>query len=136
MAKSLNKEQLINVVVALVAAELNEKHVDEDDFRDFLETYTVEELVEATSDVDNVTNLVDEYEDYNSPEGNDLEDDQEDDDLTEESMQDILDNLHVGYNVVPGLGAGYASDEEDLKNLKVFVAGALAVKGAIQTFLG
>lgn len=42
-------------------------------------------------------------------------------------IEEIVDSLKVGFNLVPGVGAGYCSNEEDLQNMKEFVRGALTV---------
>lgn len=39
-------------------------------------------------------------------------------------MVEIINNMQVGFNVVPGMGVGYASNEEDLEKMKQFVYGA------------
>ena len=43
----------------------------------------------------------------------------------EEEIEEEIAKLHVGFNVIDGIGAGYVRDEEDLENFKLFVRGAL-----------
>lgn len=42
----------------------------------------------------------------------------------------MVNNMKVGMNVLPGIGAGYASDEADLERMKQFVLGTLAAAAA------
>lgn len=37
----------------------------------------------------------------------------------------MISNMKVGMNVLPGIGAGYASNEEDLEKMKMFVLGTM-----------
>lgn len=46
----------------------------------------------------------------------------------EEEIEEEIAKLHVGFNVVDGIGAGYVRDEEDLENFKLFVRGALMAR--------
>lgn len=137
MSKSLNKQQLVNVVSMMMVAEMESRdytleEADEETLKSYLEDHTVDGLVDMVNDIPGAT---DNY--LSCIESEEQEEDQVDENgaPSAESMKEILDNLHVGFNMVPGLGAGYASDEEDLKALRVFVAGALAVKGAIQAYM-
>lgn len=45
-----------------------------------------------------------------------------------EEIEEIVNKLEVGFNLVPGIGVGYCSDEVDLARLKNFVRGALAIQ--------
>lgn len=72
----------------------------------------------------------------------DVEEDDDDDVVSEEDdgnlaqrkakaeakVSEVVDNLKVGLNIIPGLGACWARDEEDLEHMKEFVRGALAVQ--------
>ena len=52
---------------------------------------------------------------------------EEENDPTQD-IDEIVNNLKVGYNYVPGIGVGYCSDEEDLARMKDFVRGGMAVQ--------
>ena len=137
MAKSLNKQQLVNVVSMMMVAEMVSRdytleEADKEVLKSYLEDQTVEDLVDMVSDIPGAT---DDYIDYIESEEQSEDPVDEDDVPSAEDMKEILDNLHAGFNMVPGLGAGFAADEEDLKALRVFVAGALAVKGAIHAYM-
>lgn len=137
MAKSLNKQQLVTVVSMMMIAEMESRdytleEADEEVLKSYLEDHTVDGLVDMVNDIPGAT---DNYLSYIESEEQEEDQVDENDAPSVESMKEILDNLHVGFNMVPGLGAGYAADEEDLKALRVFVAGALAVKGAIQAYM-
>lgn len=43
----------------------------------------------------------------------------------EETIEETVSKLHVGFNFVPGIGVGYCSNEEDLEAMKNFVRGGL-----------
>jgi len=49
----------------------------------------------------------------------------QDEKSVEEEIEEEIAKLHVGFNVIDGIGAGYVRDEEDLENFKLFVRGAL-----------
>ena len=46
----------------------------------------------------------------------------------EARIDEIVGSLKVGYNFIPGIGAGWCSSEEDLGNLRDFVRGALVAQ--------
>lgn len=54
----------------------------------------------------------------------------------EENIEEVVENLHIGFNYVPGIGVGYCSDEEDLARMKDFVRGGMAVRELAKMFLG
>ena len=56
--------------------------------------------------------------------------------VSEMNIEEIVDNLHVGFNFVPGVGAGYCSDELDLMKMKEFVRGALVAMEMMKGMLG
>ena len=45
----------------------------------------------------------------------------------EENIDKIVDSLKIGYNFIPGIGAGWCRNEDDLEKMKDFVRGALTV---------
>ena len=53
---------------------------------------------------------------------------EDEEETPEEQINSIVDNLHVGFNFVPGVGFGYCSDEADLERMKDFVRGGVAVQ--------
>lgn len=79
--------------------------------------------------------LADIYDD-----GNHEEDDGDDDkdgglegiarkkEAVEKDIDAILDSLKIGYNFIPGIGAGWCRNEEDLEKMKDFVRGALTAQ--------
>lgn len=56
-------------------------------------------------------------------------DDQEEEEPT---LEEIIGNLHVGLNFIPGLGVAYAADEEDLTKMKKYLQGWLVISTALQ----
>lgn len=55
-------------------------------------------------------------------------------DTPEESIEKVVESLHVGFNFVPGIGVGYCKDQEDLDKMKEFVRGGLAVQELVKAF--
>ena len=45
----------------------------------------------------------------------------------EKDIEEIVASLHIGFNLVPGIGVGYCSNEADLEQMKNFVRGGLSV---------
>lgn len=46
----------------------------------------------------------------------------------EARIDEIVGSLKVGYNFIPGIGAGWCSSEEDLEKMRDFVRGALVAQ--------
>lgn len=61
---------------------------------------------------------------------------EEDTETPEETIEEVVENLHIGFNYVPGIGVGYCRDEEDLARMKDFVRGGLAVQELAKMFFG
>ena len=163
MSKSLNKSELINVVMNLVEdmQSITDKALEiiyeerglelsDDDYATVVEGVEKEVLAELTTDdlVDLVSRLIEDEDDalasldeivaafiqdrfghLLTPDEEEMDDD-DDDEQPEMDIETIVNSLHVGYNEVPGVGAGYCNDEKDLQNMKMFVAGALAAHKA------
>lgn len=46
----------------------------------------------------------------------------------EDKIDEIVATLKIGYNFIPGIGAGWCRNEEDLEKMRDFVRGALTAK--------
>lgn len=46
----------------------------------------------------------------------------------EDHIDEVVATLKVGYNFIPGIGAGWCRNEEDLEKMRDFVRGALTVQ--------
>jgi len=46
-------------------------------------------------------------------------------DHVEKNIDEIVGSLKIGYNFIPGIGAGWCRNEEDLEKMRDFVRGAL-----------
>lgn len=57
---------------------------------------------------------------------------EEDEKSPEEEMEEKLQELHTGFNFIPGIGFGYCKDEEDLAKMREFIRGAMAVSMIIK----
>ena len=68
--------------------------------------------------------------------GPQLEVDEEDTETPEENIEEVVGNLHIGFNYVPGIGVGYCRNEEDLARMKDFVRGGMAVQELAKMFFG
>lgn len=54
----------------------------------------------------------------------------------EEEINETCDSLKIGFNFIPGIGAGYARDEEDLAKMKEFVRGSLTMAAMMRAIFG
>jgi len=54
----------------------------------------------------------------------------------EEEMEEKLQELHIGFNFIPGIGFGYCRDEEDLAKMREFVRGGIAVSHMMTAMFG
>ena len=126
-------------VVAAVLAELTKQeiHATNDDVKKVLDNGP-----EATGNWDDdvqallVACLANVVDDELEPDG-DAEEPAETSPLTtvverkatvENDIDTIIGSLKVGYNFIPGIGAGWCRNEEDLEKMKDFVRGALTVQ--------
>ena len=68
-------------------------------------------------------------------EGPVLEEKDEPEDETQ-NIEDIVNNLKIGFNFIPGIGVGFCSNEKDLEAMKNFVRGGMAVQKMIESMFG
>lgn len=61
---------------------------------------------------------------------------EEDTETPEENIEEVVGNIHIGFNYIPGIGVGFCRDEEDLARMKDFVRGGLAVQELAKMFFG
>lgn len=60
---------------------------------------------------------------------------EEEDDPTQD-IDEIVNNLKIGFNFVPGIGVGYCRNEEDLNRMRDFVRGGMAVQELVRIMFG
>lgn len=53
-----------------------------------------------------------------------------------QDIDEIVNNLKIGFNFVPGIGVGYCRNEEDLNRMRDFVRGGMAVQELIGSMFG
>lgn len=53
-----------------------------------------------------------------------------------QSIEDIVNNIKIGFNFIPGIGVGFCSNEKDLEAMKNFVRGGIAVQKMIESMFG
>lgn len=68
-------------------------------------------------------------------EGPVLEETDEPEDETQ-NIEDIVNNIKIGFNFIPGIGVGFCSNEKDLEAMKNFVRGGIAVQKMIESMFG
>ena len=68
-------------------------------------------------------------------EGPVLEEKDEPEDETQ-NIEDIVNNIKIGFNFIPGIGVGFCSNEKDLEAMKNFVRGGMAVQKMIESMFG
>lgn len=129
----MNKHYMQALILAAIAAlAAKEIEASEDEVKDVLEND-----VNATGIFeDDLAALVAQCEDISW-------DDEDDDDAVcdgplsgvvackenvEENIDKIINGLKIGYNFIPGIGAGWCRNEDDLEKMKDFVRGALTVQ--------
>lgn len=60
---------------------------------------------------------------------------EEEDDPTQD-IDEIVNNLKIGFNYVPGIGVGYCSNQEDLEAMKNFVRGGMTIRNMVGSMFG
>ena len=53
-----------------------------------------------------------------------------------QNIEDIVNNIEIGFNFIPGIGVGFCSNEKDLEAMKNFVRGGMAVQKMIESMFG
>lgn len=53
-----------------------------------------------------------------------------------QSIEDVINNIKIGFNFIPGIGVGFCSNEKDLEAMKNFVRGGMAVQKMIESMFG
>ena len=53
-----------------------------------------------------------------------------------QNIEDIVNNIKIGFNFIPGIGVGFCSNEKDLEVMKNFVRGGMAVQKMIESMFG
>ena len=65
-----------------------------------------------------------------------MSDPEEEVDDPTQDIDEIVNNLKIGFNFVPGIGVGYCRNEEDLNRMRDFVRGGMAVQELVRTMFG
>lgn len=127
----MNKHYIQALVLAAVAA-LAAKEIEatEDDVKAFVD----EDILTGNFD-DDLQCLVTDCE---AQSWDDEDDDEESGgplacvaqkkEAVEQDIDAVVSSLKVGYNFIPGIGAGWCRNEEDLEKMRDFVRGALTVQ--------
>lgn len=68
-------------------------------------------------------------------EGPVLEETDEPEDETQ-NIEDVVNNIKIGFNFIPGIGVGFCSNEKDLEAMKNFVRGGIAIQKMIEGMFG
>ena len=53
-----------------------------------------------------------------------------------QNIEDIVNNIKIGFNFIPGIGVGFCSNEKDLEAMKNFVRGGMTVQKMIESMFG
>ena len=53
-----------------------------------------------------------------------------------QNIEDIVNNIKIGFNFIPGIGVGFCSNEKDLEAMKNFVRGGMAIQKMIEGMFG
>lgn len=53
-----------------------------------------------------------------------------------QNIEDVVNNIKIGFNFIPGIGVGFCSNEKDLEAMKNFVRGGMTVQKMIESMFG
>lgn len=53
-----------------------------------------------------------------------------------QNIEDVVNNIKIGFNFIPGIGVGFCSNEKDLEAMKNFVRGGMAIQKMIESMFG
>lgn len=127
----MNKHYIQALVLAAVAAlAAKEIEASEDDVKAFVD----EDILTGNFD-DDLRCLVtaceaQSWDDDDEPEEDDspLACVTQQKEAVEQDIDKVVSSLKIGYNFIPGIGAGWCRNEEDLEKMRDFVRGALTVR--------
>ena len=123
-----------NYIKSLINEMFDQNILKSEDDRDYIKGLLYEDGYEADLN-GNFDEDLEYLKEVWEKEGPVLEETDEPEDETQ-NIEDVVNNIKIGFNFIPGIGVGFCSNEKDLEAMKNFVRGGMAVQKMIESMFG
>lgn len=123
-----------NYIKSLINEMFDQNILKSEDDRDYIKGLLYEDGYEADLN-GNFDEDLEHLKEVWEEEGPVLEETDKPEDETQ-NIEDIVNNLKIGFNFIPGIGVGFCSNEKDLEAMKNFVRGGMAIQKMIESMFG
>ena len=123
-----------NYIKSLINEMFDQNILKSEDDRDYIKGLLYEDGYEADLN-GNFDEDLEHLKEVWEEEGPVLEETDEPEDETQ-NIEDVVNNLKIGFNFIPGIGVGFCSNEKDLEAMKNFVRGGMAIQKMIESMFG
>ena len=123
-----------NYIKSLINEMFDQNILKSEDDRDYIKGLIYEDGYEADLN-GNFDEDLEYLKEVWEKEGPVLEEKDEPEDETQ-NIEDVVNNIKIGFNFIPGIGVGFCSNEKDLEAMKNFVRGGMAIQKMIEGMFG
>ena len=123
-----------NYIKSLINEMFDQNILKSEDDRDYIKGLIYEDGYEADLN-GNFDEDLEHLKEVWEEEGPVLEEKDKPEDETQ-NIEDVVNNIKIGFNFIPGIGVGFCSNEKDLEAMKNFVRGGMAVQKMIESMFG
>lgn len=123
-----------NYIKSLINEMFDQNILKSEDDRDYIKGLLYEDGYEADLN-GNFDEDLEHLKEVWEEEGPVLEEKDKPEDETQ-NIEDVVNNIKIGFNFIPGIGVGFCSNEKDLEAMKNFVRGGMAVQKMIESMSG
>ena len=123
-----------NYIKSLINEMFDQNILKSEDDRDYIKGLIYEDGYEADLN-GNFDEDLEYLKEVWEKEGPVLEETEEPEDETQ-NIEDVVNNIKIGFNFIPGIGVGFCSNEKDLEAMKNFVRGGMAIQKMIEGMFG
>ena len=123
-----------NYIKSLINEMFDQNILKSEDDRDYIKGLIYEDGYEADLN-GNFDEDLEYLKEVWEEEGPVLEEKDKPEDETQ-NIEDVVNNIKIGFNFIPGIGVGFCSNEKDLEAMKNFVRGGMAIQKMIESMFG
>ena len=123
-----------NYIKSLINEMFDQNILKSEDDRDYIKGLIYEDGYEADLN-GNFDEDLEYLKEVWEEEGPVLEEKDKPEDETQ-NIEDVVNNIKIGFNFIPGIGVGFCSNEKDLEAMKNFVRGGMAIQKMIEGMFG
>ena len=123
-----------NYIKSLINEMFDQNILKSEDDRDYIKGLLYEDGYEADLN-GNFDEDLEHLKEVWEEEGPVLEEKDKPEDETQ-NIEDVVNNIKIGFNFIPGIGVGFCSNEKDLEAMKNFVRGGMAIQKMIESMFG